>query len=174
MNENSEVDYAWLAGIIDGEGNLDLSIREAGNGKPYFRPKVRVANTDLRMIVRIGEIWARDNLRFFYTINRRRRYNTKWKDQLHIEIASQGSAGRLLPRVIPHLSNKRIMAEQMLALIEYVQTQPKGGNTKSIRYVDHPEFRAAWDAFFAEKERYIDPSTITRRASCAIQLDDMI
>ncbi len=173
-NTNSEADYAWLAGIIDGEANLDVSIRDASNGKPYFRPKIRIANTDVRMIVRIGQIYERDNLRFFYTINKRRRYNIKWKDQLHIEIASQGSGGRLLEKVIPHLSNKKVMAEIMLGLIQYVQGQPKGGNTHSIRYVDHDEFRRLWDAYFVEKKFYIDPSTITRKASKTILLGDMI
>lgn len=174
MKPNSEVDYAWLAGIIDGEGNLDISIREAGNGKTYFRPKIRIANTDARMIVRIGEIFERANTRFFYTINRRRRYNANWKDQLHIEIASQGSGRKILEQVIPHLTNKQVMAQIMLDLICYVQEQPKGGNTLSIRYVEHDKFKRLWDAFFAEKKFYIDPSTITRRASRSIRLDDMI
>lgn len=171
---NREVDYAWLAGVIDGEGNLDISVRDGPNGKPYFRPKIRIANTDARMVVRVGEIYAADNLRFFYTINKRRRYNAKWKDQLHIEIASQGSCGKLLPRVIPYMTNKQLLAVHMLRLIEYVQSQPKGGNTLSIRYVDHIPFQANWDAFFAEKQFYRDPSTIKRKASAAISLDDMI
>lgn len=174
MKQNSEADYAWLAGIVDGEGNLDISVATAGNGKTYFRPKVRIANTDVRMIVKIGKIYERDNLRFFYTINRRRRYNINWKDQLHIEIASQGSGRRILEKIVPYLSNKQKMVQILLDLIQYVQGQPKGGNTLSIRYVEHRRFKELWDAFMLEKKFYIDPSTITRRASRTILLDDMI
>lgn len=50
-----EVDLAWLAGIIDGEGNLQATVQlkrcgAGGTRRPYFEPKLRVTNTDVRMV----------------------------------------------------------------------------------------------------------------------------
>jgi hypothetical protein len=160
-----EVDYAWLAGIMDGEGNFQLHVREAHNGKTYFQPKIRVANTDVRMIEKVARIYKDLGCVFFYTINKRKRYNDRWKDQLHIEVASQGSSEKLLRAIIPFLSNKKRMAEIILETILFVQQMPKGGNTLSIDYVNNPIFVDLVSQYEAEKRFYVDPSTTKRRAS---------
>ena len=54
----NETDIAWLAGIIDGEGNLHVGRKTAkSNGRRYLDVKVRVSSTDMRMIKRISEIY---------------------------------------------------------------------------------------------------------------------
>jgi hypothetical protein len=160
-----EVQWAWLAGIIDGEGNLNIQVRPGYNGKNYFRPKIRVANTDVRMIARISELYVAENIVFFYNINDHHvRKNPTWKCQINIEVASQGSGAKVLKRIIPHLVNKRRSAEIMLELITFVQKMPKGGNTLAYDYVNEPEFVRLRAEFEKEAKWYLDPSTITRRA----------
>ena len=160
-----EVQWAWLAGIIDGEGNLNVQVRTAHNGKAYFRPKVRVANTDARMIAKIADLYVEENIVFFYNINdHHTRTHPGWKTQLNIEVASQGSGAKVLKGIIPHLANKRRLAELLLELIVFVQTMPKGGNTLSIDYVNNPIFMGLRAQFEEEAKWYVDPSTITRRA----------
>ena len=57
--EIKEADIAWLAGIIDGEGNIHMGKHLGGNkGKRYLDIKVRVSNTDMRMIKKISEIYV--------------------------------------------------------------------------------------------------------------------
>lgn len=159
-----EVDFAWLAGIVDGEGNFVVSTKKAGNGKDYFMPKIRIANTDVRMIEKIAKIYVSEGYVFFYTINKRKRYNGNWKDQLHIEIASQGTSKKLLESIIPYLVNKKKLAEIMLDLINFVKKMPKGGNTKSIDYVNDPTFKGMMAEYESEKKFYIDPSETKRQA----------
>jgi len=164
-----EVQYAWLAGIIDGEANLSASTHTRDNGKKYLNVKLRISNTDLRMIRRIAEIYARDNVVFFYTINKRRRYNKKWKDQLHIEVASHGSVKKVLSKTIPYLVNKKNLADIVLRMIDFVQSQRKGGRMtpkdKLVDYANLPGFIALMDQYDAERKFYVDPSTTKRRAS---------
>lgn len=164
-----EVDLAWLAGIVDGEGNIMISDKIASNGKRYFMPKVRISNTDIRMIKKISEIYTELNIVFFYTINKRKRYNDRWKDQLHIEVASQGSVKKLLRAVLDYLVNKRDMARIILQMIDFVQSQRKGGRLTSkdklVDYVNLPEFIAIKNQYETEKKFYVDPSTTKRRAS---------
>jgi len=166
-----EVDFAWLAGIIDGEGNLNIQVVEhCLNGKPYMRSKIRVANTDVRMVRKISEIYVREGLVFFTNIDRRKPKpgQNPVKTKINIEIASQGSSRKLLEMVIPYLANKRRQAETMLEVIKFVQTQPKGGNTLSIRYVDDPVFIRLMDEWRREFRWYIDPSETTRRARTVV------
>lgn len=157
-----EVDYAWLAGIIDGEGNLDVRLKVAGNGKSYLNCKIRIANTDLRMIRKISEIYHDMNAVFFYDVNHKRQHG--WKNQMNISVASQGSCLKVLEAVMPYLVNKRSVAEVMRDMIAYVRSCPKGGNSWSYDYVSTDTFQGMMDKLKLEKAWHIDPSTTARRA----------
>lgn len=161
-----EVQWAWFAGIMDGEGNFNVQVRPGPNGKPYFRPKIRVANTDVRMIAKVADLFVDENLVFFFNLNNHnvRKFPGRGKGQLNIEIASQGSGRKVLERIIPHLANKKRLAEILLDLICFVQQMPKGGNTLAIDYVNDPEFIRLRAEFDKEAKWYLDPSTTTRRA----------
>lgn len=167
-----EVDLAWLAGIIDGEGNLHAAVQEKNSGDGRLRflsPKVRITNTDVRMIQRVSEIYARENLTFFYALNKVSRYKNKkptWRDQLEITIASQAGVRKVLQLVIPYLVNKRTYASIFLELIEWVGLQPKRGrmSVETENYTDKPEFSVFIQRLADERASFIDPSTTTRRA----------
>lgn len=166
-----QVDWAWLAGIIDGEGNLNVQVRPGPNGKPYFRPKVRVANTDIRMIQKISEIYAEAGVVFFYSVHPQRGKNgAAYKTQMNIEVASQGSGAAVLEWIMPYLINKRRTAEALLALIRFVQRMPKGGNTLAVDYVSNPTFVALRAEFDKQARWYVDASTTSRRAGTPLVL----
>lgn len=167
-----EVQLAWLAGIIDGEGNLDFSVQEkpCGQGRSsYLCPKVRITNTDLRMIKRVSEIYVAENLVFFYALNKVSRYKGKkptWKDQMEITISSQGSVSKLLQSVHPYLVNKQRMAELMVEIIGWVQAQPMRGrmSIEKANYTESPEFQRRIELMRDERKWYANPSTTTRKA----------
>lgn len=165
-----EVDWAWLAGILDGEGNLTVGIQNHSvNGKEYIRAKIRITNTDARMIKKISEIYASENVVFFTSIHKQKQVEGRSRrTKMNIEVSSQGSVRKVLELVIPYLANKRECAREMLDLIKFVQTQPKGGNTLSIRYVEDPVFIRHFEAFKREFRWYLDPSETTRRAGVPI------
>jgi len=169
-----EVDLAWLAGIIDGEGNLHYPVQSKPSGEnkvpnDYFCPKLRITNTDMRMIRKVSEIYKQENLTFFYAINSVKRYPNRkdtWKNQMEITLGSQASIKKLLLMVLPYLVNKRRMAELLIETIEWVQEQPYRGrmSRSGMNYALKPEFRALIDAMKKEREFHIDPSTTTRKA----------
>lgn len=164
-----EVDLAWLAGILDGEGCLELTMKKSPNGKKYLMPKVRVYNTDVRMIEKVSQIYCDHNLVFFYTLGNNGkacsdRTGKPWKTQIGICIASQGSTRKLLELVLPFLGNKRTVSEIIIETIKYVQGLPKGGNTSSYDYSVDEKFIELMGRYKKEHSFYIDPSTIARRA----------
>ena len=128
-----EADIAWLAGIIDGEGNLHACVQEkkSGDGRLKFLcPKVRITNTDVRMIKKVSEIYVKENLTFFYALNRVSRYKNKkdtWRDQLEITIGSQNGVAKLLKLVILYLVNTQMYASIFLETMKSVMLQTKWG-----------------------------------------------
>ena len=165
-----EVDWAWFAGIIDGEGNFAINDTvKSKNGKTYIRPKIRVTNTDARMIRRISELYVAENIVFFTTIHAQKPVEGRSrKTKMNIEVASQGSCRKVLERIIPHLCNKRGTAEAMLEIIKFAEVQPKGRNSLDVRYTETPEFKALMARYDEERRWYIDPSETTRRARSVV------
>ena len=169
-----EGDLAWLAGIIDGEGSLNPSVQNKPSGKngdrnDYFTPKVRIANTDMRMIKKISEIYVAENLVFFYHFSSMERYKNKkptWKNQMSIEISSQKSIKKILTFVLPYLVNKKNMAELMIETIDWVQSQPWRGRMSRAgeNYCLNPAFHLLMEKINQEKGFHIEPSTTTRKA----------
>lgn len=166
-----EVDLAWLAGIIDGEGNLQATVQEKPCGstrRSYFEPKLRITNTDVLMVRKVSMIYVREGITFFYAINRASRYKNRqstWRDQLEITVSSKRHIAVALPLVIPYLVNKRRYAELMLALVKWVEAQPyRGRNSAGSNYTEAHEFKEHIRLLSEERAAFIDPSTTIRRA----------
>lgn len=157
-----EGDLAWLAGIIDGEGCLSVDLKMADNGKKYLMPKIRVINTDVRMVQKCARIYVDLNVVFYYNINKKRKDH--YKDQMAIIVSSQGSSMKVLNAIIPYLANKQEIAIVMLKIIELVQAYPKGGNTSSYDYTADETFIKLMEQWNSERAFHIEPSTTTRKA----------
>jgi hypothetical protein len=173
----SQVALSWLAGIIDGEGNIDFSTKvrttTAGNQFTYFSPKLRITNTDVRMIRRVSEIYKRHKLVFFYAQNSVKRYKNKkktWRNQLEITVSAQRSVIYLLQLVLPYLANKKRMAGIMIRALRFVQSQPhRGGLGQSkFNYCDDPRFKGYIQAMKSERRWHIDPSTLKCEARATL------
>ena len=168
-----EGDLAWLAGIIDGEGNIQPTVQNKkcgsdGTRRDYFEPKLRVTNTDVRMIKKISEIYVREGIVFFYSVANIKAYKNKkdtWHNQMEISVSSKGSTARLICMVLPYLVNKQRYAELMLDAIEWVQAQPRRGRySEGVNYTTLPEFGVLISRMDEERKNLIEPSTTTRRA----------
>ena len=164
-----EVDLAWLAGILDSDGNLYLGFKpftnKRGVAKTYIDVKVRMMNTSMRTIKKVSQIYLKylPGIKFFYSF--RKTKNDAWRDQLSICVSSQGSVVRVLEAVMPYMVNKKDSAFALVALVKYVQQCPKGGNTASYNYTEDPRFVALHKQYLSEVDFYVDPSTTTRRAN---------
>lgn len=57
MSRPTEVELAWLAGIVDGEGTIGIHRTNVKSQKhPYLRPHFQIANTDLRILEKARSI----------------------------------------------------------------------------------------------------------------------
>lgn len=58
MRITTELEVAWLAGIIEGEGSIGI-IKNHVSGRIYLYPKIVVTMTDVDVIQRVANIWER-------------------------------------------------------------------------------------------------------------------
>jgi len=117
-----EVERAWLAGVIDGEGSVFLSkvFDRAYRRGFYYRPQFLVSNSNREFLIRIATIIGEG------TVHRAKKggdgQKTRWE-----YIASAGVLRVVLPQIVPHMIVKRERAEKMLEYFHFIDTHPLWG-----------------------------------------------
>lgn len=140
--EGLEIDLAWLAGIIDGEGNLNVGLFDVQSnkvGEPWrvFRLECVIVNTHAFMIEKVTRILAEIGVRFKVQVRDRKRVN--WKPAFVITILGQGNTAKLLANIFPYLTAKQEIARQALLAFEYRKSLTRGGNNGFVR--NHPRLQ---------------------------------
>lgn len=118
------IDIAWLAGIIDGEGTVQIHlVRESG----YHQCKVNIVNTDegiLTEVKRILKEWL-----VFFTISKNNQ--PEHKPCYVIGINRQLEAKFVLGKVLPYL--KSVKKQKAELFIEFVNNCKRIDGKKSNR-----------------------------------------
>ncbi len=128
----AETDYAYLAGIVDGEGTISIHrnvTRRKGRIYLAYQPQLTISNTDLPMLESL-------HVRFGGHIMKVSAPAKKHWKQGYLLCFRREEMVVLLPRVIPYLIGKRRKAEMLL---EYMNTRTKGVSTgEDGRFVGIP------------------------------------
>jgi len=96
--EWTDINIAWLAGIIEGEGNFYL--RELGN---YFSIKIKVRMTDLDVLEKCFKITKIGNINGPY----KNKKNLTYKDIWGWEVTKKTDSLELIKVIYPHLLSRR-------------------------------------------------------------------
>lgn len=104
-------DFAWLVGILEGEGTFYISQMgsPALSGQRYWLPRIRVKMTDSDVITRVHRIAGIGRLNGPYTYGDRKPF-WQW------EVTNKSDAQKFLSRVKPYLSTRR--QEQAQAVLD--------------------------------------------------------
>ncbi len=120
----TETDWAYLAGIIDGEGSV--CICKAGynnyadkthpNGRVQLRPTISIVNTDKTLIEWIVDTLANINVHCkIVTLKSQRR--KKWKPCYHIQVVGFDNLQKIAKVVRPFL---KVKAKKLELLEEFI------------------------------------------------------
>lgn len=139
-----DTDLAWLAGIIDGEGSVSMSLGKNG----YYNPMVHVVNTDMAIIDAVADIYNRMGARFHFHV---RKINHLGKRPVAcLQISSGPELEKFLPQIIPYL--RSVKARKASAMLEFVKSRnPKRNAGKNDSRAYTPAERG-----FAEAARSIN------------------
>jgi len=99
----TEVEAAYLAGIIDGEGTLTLAHRKRNemSGWESIEPHISITNTDINLMQHLSNLLG---VPFYATKGKRSR---KWKPSFVISVSAFVEIEALLTRLLPYLIIKR-------------------------------------------------------------------
>lgn len=114
-----DIDAAWLAGFLDGEGSFMITRQRRGESC-YYSAAISASNTDRRLVDRCralaGGLIVRSPMK-----------NTRWKTA-YIWSVKGRLVRPLIGAVLPFLVSKRKQAENLLALRDITRNGSKSGH----------------------------------------------
>ncbi len=108
----TDTKLAYAAGIIDGEGSIGAYTRGSKQGRGSLCLQLTVANTDIRMLVFLSELWGGK----VSTLNRKH-----MKRQLYEWSRVGRECGCVLQDVLPYLIVKKEQAELAVEFANSIQ-----------------------------------------------------
>jgi len=122
----SETDLAYLAGFIDGEGSIHISIQH----EEWFQPIISVSNSHKETMGWISSVLG---AKCVYQYDKRPE-SGNWKSMYLASITGQRKILRLLQLIHPYLKTKKVQAKLMMAFcelrLEERMCNPKSGYTQ--------------------------------------------
>lgn len=112
----TEAEKAWLAGFLDGEGHLSITLATAA-GYPKLTPVVNAVNTHKPTIERVFDILTRLGISPHLKLNERSKKNKKHKDIWTIQTNRGSYIKKLLEALLPYLFTKKEQALLILTLV---------------------------------------------------------
>ena len=110
----NEVDKAWLAGILDGEGSLYMPRNGSGFG---YALKLEVYNTSHELLDKVMSIYQRLGVRCnSYKVLAEKTSALTKKPVRRLCVTRRDDVLRVLSETLPHLTAKRAIAQAVLDL----------------------------------------------------------
>lgn len=125
----TEIEKAWLAGIIDGEGSIRIDYPNGKNASPS--PRVVVTNTDKAIIEKVADICKRlDSNPHVQTRNRKESGYRVTKDVLVLGVSK---ILIVLSAVMPYLTGRK--SRQAILLHKFCE----GRNKKDVNHLSNSQ-----------------------------------
>jgi hypothetical protein len=122
----SNVERAWLAGVIDGEGSIFVakiaSVKGSLRRDFFYRPALEVSNSNREFVEKVRSVIGKG------WIGCTKEKRGMWKDKWQYEGSSRVLKA-LLPQLLPHLVLKREVAREMLNFLAF-EANPIDGRMK--------------------------------------------
>jgi hypothetical protein len=122
-----DVDLAWLAGVIDGEGCFSIY---GGSRKDAVTPSpaayLSITNSNSLLLKRCVEIFDELNIKYLY--NDPKNGHQQGRKVMRIRVKNYSSLRRLIELILPFLIGK---ADQARVMLEFVTLAGQRGKLKS-------------------------------------------
>lgn len=131
----TEIERAWLAGIVDGEGSIALFTNQEKSGSVKIKPVVNFVNTDMGIINTALDILHRAGCNPYIVNRKQSKKNNRHKDVVEVKATSAVQVKKFLEIVTPYLrSEKKHKAE---ILIRYVTRREDKFRLGDFSYDEH-------------------------------------
>lgn len=117
-----EIDWAWIAGFIDGEGYIGISKGYTENKNKthewskerwvWYNPRINISNTDKESLEFILE-----NFGGSAKVCKRKKYESNLRSLYTYEISNREDLRRIIPKLLPFLRIKKKQAQLVYRLV---------------------------------------------------------
>lgn len=124
MSHQREIDLAYLAGLMDGEGYIGMSYNTRRTGTQYT-PRVTITDTNEKIVAEVRRILTNESIAFYVS---EWKSNKAHKKRFTIEAVGFRRSLKWLFVIEPHLIAKQEQARLLLAWMWSRLTHGKGYN----------------------------------------------
>jgi len=111
------IPWKYLAGLVDGEGCIDVQVTNLGGGQwQSIRPRLRVAMTDVAL-----DLLTNCQLNFGGHLCQRKRDNPDWSSATSWELSGYKVSCKVLRNIVNHLTIKKEQARFCLWMEQNVK-----------------------------------------------------
>lgn len=144
QQERFDLELAWLAGIIEGEGWVSLALvksrKKNGNSLPAYVPNIGLVNTDLGIVEKSEVIFKKLGLK--YRVQLRKSYigpdGSPRKEKKEISIATHENFQILSKAILPYMvGEKKNRIKKVLHFIEMRASKPRSGKNSKYTQEEH-------------------------------------
>ena len=173
QQERFELELAWLAGIIEGEGWISLALvksaKRNGISLPAYVPNIGLVNTDLMIVEKAEELFKKLGLK--YRANLRKAYigpdGASRKEKKEISIATHENFKILAKAIYPYMvGEKRQRIEKVLKFIESRASKTRRGKNSKYTQEEHEIYLSLYS--YRGKSRSKIPNDYTPGSRIAI------
>ena len=132
-------ELAWLAGIIDGEGTINIISkpgsrkRKDGTRKRNYWTFLQIVNTNEILVLKVIEIMKKLNANPYVW---EKQATDKWKKAYQLSLQRMSKVKRVLEKIFPYLIAKRRQAEITLNFINSRLSKFQKGRGKCNPYTE--------------------------------------
>lgn len=173
QQERFDLELAWLAGIIEGEGWVSLGLvksrKKNGDSLPAYVPNIGLVNTDLSIVEKAEEIFKKIGIK--YRSQLRKAYigsdNRPRKEKKEISIATHETFKKLAKAIYPYMvGEKKQRVEKVLQFIELRASKPRSGINSRYTEEEHAIYLSLYS--YRGKSRSKIPNDYTPGSLIAI------
>ncbi len=125
----TEIERAWLAGIIDGEGSISLFSNQEKSGSIKIKPVINFVNTDLGIVNEALSILHKAGCKPYIVNRRQSTKNSRHRDVVEVKASSVPEVKKFLELVAPYLKGeKKHKAEILLRYVSRREEKFKLGD----------------------------------------------
>lgn len=144
QQERFDLDLAWLAGLIEGEGWVSLiyykSNQKNGSYTPALKGNIGVVNCDLIIMDKIKSIF--DILGIKYRYNFRKACvgsdGISRKEKIELSVESHGSLRKLATTILPFMIGEK--KNRLMKILEFLDIREKKGKSGKLSKYGKEEF----------------------------------
>lgn len=119
-------DWAWLAGIIEGEGNVSVCRHHGTSHTPHFY--LRVSNCEMAMLEECMRITGVGRI-----AKRKRKINPEKHRDCHYWEVRKYDAARVLAMIYPYMITKRRQARNFMTLSLHIRRNNRRRLTEKVK-----------------------------------------